>query len=110
MTVSRPRSILKRGVMVEPILYLAFPTIEDAEKARSQHICLCRNEDVMLPEEDIFVLTPDEFDALSGFELLFGQSDTSFLVGFSRFEEAKPMYGSLRISGNPLDKNTRTLS
>ncbi|HCR48202.1 MAG TPA: hypothetical protein DIW24_01125 [Bacteroidetes bacterium] len=106
MTVSRHRSILKRGVMIEPVLYLAFPTVDDAKKATLQHLCLCRNEDVMLPEEEVFIMTPEEFNALSGFELLFGQSDTSFLVGFNRFKEAEPMYGSLRISGNPLDKNS----
>ena len=35
--------------MVDPVLYLAFESQEDAIKASKQHICLCRNEDVLLP-------------------------------------------------------------
>lgn len=106
VTVNRPKSILKRGVMVEPVLHLAFPTMEDAEKALTQHICLCRNEDVLFPDDVILEMTPGEFDQINGFELLFGESQISFLVGFDRFLGAKPMYGSMRISGDPLSRNT----
>lgn len=43
------RGVLDRGVMLEPWLFLAFQTEADARHAFTQHICLCRNEDVLLP-------------------------------------------------------------
>jgi hypothetical protein len=98
----RNQSILERGVMVNPILYLAFTTEEDALKSSKQHICLCRNEDVLFPESEILQLDEKEFDQIPGFELRFGESERSFLVGFNRFDEAKPMYGWLEISGKPV--------
>ena len=98
----RNQSILERGVMINPILYLAFVTEEDAQKSAKQHICLCRNEDVLFPDPEIIQLEEKEFDQLTGFELRFGESDKSFLVGFNRFDEAKPMYGWLEIAGKPV--------
>ena len=98
----RNQSILERGVMIDPILYLAFENEEDATKSISQHICLCRNEDVLFPDSEIIQMDDLEFDQLTGFELRFGESEKSFLVGFNRFDEAKPMYGWLEISGKPV--------
>ena len=98
----RNQSILERGVMIDPILYLAFENEEDAMKSAKQHICLCRNEDVLFPDSEIIQLDEKEFDQLTGFELRFGESEKSFLVGFNRFDEAKPMYGWLEISGKPV--------
>lgn len=100
--MTRQRSILLRGVMLDPILYLAFKDKADAAIAIKQHICLCRNEDVMLPCADIYEYTEDEFDKLSGFELRFGESEQSFLVGFNRFDGGKPMYGWIEYNGNKL--------
>ena len=94
--MSRQLSILERGVMLQPILSLAFETRVDAEKAATQHICLCRNEDVLLPFEVREVPLP-EFEALPGIELMFEHVTDSFLVGFNRFEQAAPMYGRLII-------------
>ena len=102
-TFTRSISILERGVLLEPELLLAFNGIEDAEKAVKQHICLCRNEDILLPSPSITNMTEDEFNSITGFELRFGENDNSFLVGFNRFEEAnKPMYGWLETTGNPV--------
>lgn len=98
----RNLSILERGVMINPILYLAFVTNEEAQKSSKQHICLCRNEDVLLPDSEIIQMEETEFDQLTGFELRFGQTENSFLVGFNRFDEAKPMYGWLEIAGKPV--------
>lgn len=95
----RSLSILKRGVMINPILYLAFAKKEEAEVAATQHICLCRNEDVIFPSEQIFCLTEQEFQQIEGFELRFGESEQSFLVGFNRFNENNPMYGQLELGG-----------
>jgi hypothetical protein len=98
----RNQSILERGIMIDPSLYLAFETTEDAQKAVQQHICLCRNEDVLLPHSEISEMEEAEFGNLTGFELRFGESEKSFLVGFNRFDEAKPMYGWLEITGKPV--------
>ncbi len=106
VTVERKRSILLRGVMLEPLLMLAFKEREDAERAATQHICLCRNEDVMLPSADIISVEETEFDApasgFDGFELRFGETQESFIVGYNRFDAAKPMVGWLHIVGNPI--------
>lgn len=111
-TINRPRSILIRGMMIEPILYLALSTKEYAERAAMQHICLCRNEDVLLPseftsQEFIVSMGEEEFDksnnGFNGFELLFEKGKQSFIVGYNRFRQSKPMYGKLHIVGdNPL--------
>jgi hypothetical protein len=99
---TRARSILKRGVMLEPDLYLAFSNAEDAEKAFRQHICLARNEDILLPHENLGQVDKSTFDVLPGFELIFEQGDDSFLVGYNRFSAGEPMYGRLHVSQNPL--------
>ena len=97
----RPQSILNRGVMINPVLHLAFNNKENALKAYKEHICLCRNEDVMLPIE-FMELSESEFDIIDGFELRFGESDQSFMVGYNRFNDNKPMYGWIEISGKPV--------
>ena len=107
ITITRPQSIIKRGVMIYPELYLAFASIGDAQRAAAQHLCLCRNEDIVLPDEEILTMSEDEFVALPGFELRFEVgSDSSaleypdsFMVGFNRFDDAAPMYGRLEIDG-----------
>ena len=99
---TRERSILKRGVMLDPVLYLAFNNQTDAETASKQHICLCRNEDVMLPDSEIIELEEDQFAEFEGFELRFGESDQSFLVGYNRFDNNKPMFGWIEYNGNKL--------
>jgi hypothetical protein len=98
----RPRSILKRGVLIQPTLTLAFETIEDAIKASEQHLCLCRNEDILLPFGNPKQITQEEFDSLWGIELIFDKVEDSFLVGFNRFQDGAEMYGHLCIVGNPV--------
>ena len=99
--VSRSKAILKRGVMVKPVLHLAFKNADDAQSASEQHICFCRNEDVLLPDENVLELTENEFGLIDGFELVFSKSEDSFTVGFNRFNMAEPMYGKIEIHGNP---------
>ena len=103
-TMVRPRSILVRGVMIHPTLFLAFPSREDATKAVEQHICLCRNEDVLLPDPLIQEIYSDEFNEIPGFELLFEKGEDAFLVGYNRFNNAEAMYGRLLIVGDPTEK------
>ncbi len=100
-TMSRPYSILVRGVMLDPELLLAFDNLSDAKTASCQHLCLCRNEDVLLPQEDVIEMEELDFQKEKGFELRFGQSEQSFLVGYNRFCNL-PMYGWLEIDGNPI--------
>ena len=98
----RNRSVINRSVLLNPLLYLAFDNQEDALSAIKQHVCLCRNEDLLIPEPDIKKLSDKEFDQLPGFELKFGKSDQSFLVGYNRFEHNEPMYGWLEYNGQSL--------
>lgn len=94
--------ILMRVVMVEPVLNLAFPTKGDAEVAVTQHLCLCRNEDVLLPDEVFSKMDAASFDQIDGFELRFGREEQSFLVGYNRYartEDEREMWGWLEIAG-----------
>lgn len=102
VTYQRPRAIIERGVMLKPILRLAFPTRADAERAHRQHLCLSRNEDVVMPEGEVRRMSADEFDDLTGFELRFGEGEDAFMVGYNRFEDGAPMYGHLTITGDPV--------
>lgn len=93
-------SILTRGILIDPILILGFSSWEDAERAYNQHICLCRNEDILLPDRNIGIKkrTKSDFDEIEGFELYFTGSDKGFMVGYNRFNDFEPMYGSLEIT------------
>ncbi|MCQ2974289.1 MAG: hypothetical protein MJ211_05705 [Bacteroidales bacterium] len=104
-SMERFRSILVRDVMVNPVLVLAFEKEEEALSASKQHICLCRNEDVMLPDPLVVEMTDEEFNDLKGFELRFGESDSSFLVGYNRFNESEPMYGRIEFDGKSILEN-----
>jgi len=99
----RNRSILERGVLLNPELLLAFSNREEALQAGSQHICLCRNEDILLPSPDYELIAEGNFNSLDGFELRFGEHEDAFITGFNRFDETKPMFGRLEITGNPLN-------
>lgn len=101
---NRPKAILLRGVLLEPDLFLVFNTKEDAEKAFTQHICLCRNEDLLLPvsKEEIFINQFDEdSERFSGYELMFEKNEKSLMVGYHRVTN-EPMYGWLKIVGTPI--------
>lgn len=103
---SRPFSILRRGILVNPILFLAFETIEDAEIASRQHICLARNEDILYPFAEIIEIDDVQFNEdeqlFSGFELVFEENEHSFLVGYNRMNNNQPMFGWLRTVGYPV--------
>lgn len=97
-------SIINRCVMIDPVLTLGFKSREDAQRALEQHLCLCRNEDVILPDggRGIKEMSTDDFDKIPGFELEFTDADDGFMVGYNRFEDYEPMYGSLEITGDPI--------
>jgi hypothetical protein len=106
---SRPYAILIRGVLIDPTLYLAFKNKEDAEIASNQHICLCRNEDIVYPDSDIIECSVNDFktneDEFPGFELVFDKTEKSFMVGYNRFNGNQPMYGYLNVVGTPVKCN-----
>jgi hypothetical protein len=103
----RPKAIILRGLLQEPILHLAFASLADAEVAYKQHICLCRNEDLLFPEE-ISEVEKNDFEndevLFNGFELVFEKNEKAFLVGYNRLNNEQ-MYGWLRIVGNPVTKH-----
>ncbi|MDI9874221.1 hypothetical protein [Flectobacillus rivi] len=93
--------ILNRGVMLNPNLYLAFENEEDASKAFTQTICLCRNEDLVFPIE-LLEMNILEFDNIDGFELIFTDIENGFKVGHNRFDNASEMFGELKVFGSPI--------
>ncbi|MGK0365521.1 MAG: hypothetical protein ACI85O_002587 [Saprospiraceae bacterium] len=101
----RKSAILNRSVLLNPVLFLVFEKLEDAEKAATQHLCLCRNEDIMFPKQ-IIKMSKEQFDTdedlFAGYELIFEKEEQSFLVGYNRFDKENPMYGWLKILGNPV--------
>ena len=97
----RSKSILKRGIMIDPILYLAFEDYNTALRASRQHVCLCRNEDILLPDALIEEMDERGVNLIKGFELRFGKSEQSFMVGYNRFDNS-PMYGWLEIDGQSI--------
>lgn len=100
----RPKAILLRGILHEPVLHLAFATKKDAEEAFGQHICLCRNEDILLPEEIQEIHETDfenDTEKFFGYELIFENNEKSFIVGYHRVIN-EPMYGWLKIVGTPV--------
>ena len=100
--------IITRGILLEPNLYLAFSTLDYANRAFTQHICLARNEDVLFPEA-LIETTETEWTspAFPGFELVFGNGETlNFKTGYNRFDNAAPMYGQLASYGDPIRKIT----
>jgi hypothetical protein len=101
----RALSIIKRGILLEPELYLAFLDKDFALRASAQHICLCRNEDVLYPEAEIFEANEAEFDRdFTGFELIETSENNGFLVGYNRQMDCVPMFGELKVFGNPIRK------
>lgn len=101
-TFIRERSVLMRSVLLNPVLYIAFEKEEDAIDASKQHVCVCRNEDILLPESEIRVMKEEQFNQLPGFELRFGESEQSFLVGYNRFNDNQPMFGWIEYNGQSL--------
>ena len=103
--ITRPRSILTRGILINPFVYLAFGNEKDAIKASEQHICLCRNEDILYPDPQVLKILEKDFNKMEGFELHFEKNKNSFMVGYNRFDKSREMYGWLEVTNNPLHNN-----
>ncbi|MCG8699427.1 MAG: hypothetical protein MI922_15330 [Bacteroidales bacterium] len=93
--------IIDRGIMIKPNLYLSFINKDYALQAFKQNICLCRNEDILLPI-DLLEIDSESFELINGFELTFSSSKSGFKVGYNRFKNAQEMYGELKVIGNPM--------
>lgn len=94
--------IIKRGIMIEPNLYLAFMILEDAKRALKQSICLCRNEDLLYPVS-LQEMQKEQFEQIQGFELVWETlNEKCFKVGYNRFQDAEEMFGELKVIGNPI--------
>jgi hypothetical protein len=85
----RETGIITRGVMLNPVLHLAFATMEEAEVAASDHLCLCRNEDLVFPVEVdghlVREFSSEQFDALAGFEVIEDDGPESIPLGANRY-------------------------
>ena len=101
--LSRPRSIIERGLLVQPRLLLAVATEAEAATCAGQHICLSRNEDVLMPKWEGATCSEQEFDALPGTEFVAaGEHEAgAFLAGHNRFAGFAPQYGRLLITQGP---------
>ena len=95
--------IINRGILMHPHLHLAFSCEQDAQVAYSQHLCMCRNEDILLPKV-IEQMTVQQFDELEGFEFMATDKEQGFCVGYNRYTEQN-MYEILKTFGHPLRGN-----
>lgn len=95
------KSIINRGVMINPELYLFFDNKEDAEKAYETHLFLCRNEDIILPFDKIVEVDENEIDEMNGFEVLNTDNEDDVYFGYNRYTQ-KPQYGIMCIDGEKI--------
>lgn len=106
--------VLTRHVLLNPVLWLAFDQEALARRALDQHLCLCRNEDLIFPiqTEPIFIQEADFDDPerFPGFELLFDAAG-GLLAGYNRFTSpSEPMYGRLHVVGEPVRRTVIEMS
>jgi hypothetical protein len=90
--------IITRGILLNPVLYLAFETFNLAKEASEQHVCLCRNEDILFPDaiEPIREFSVEHFEIIPGFELIPTGDTADIPVGFDRYAACDGMmYGKL---------------
>lgn len=99
--IAKNLGIINRGIMINPNLYLAFQDGLDAKRAFTQTICLCRNEDLIFPES-LLEMNLEEFNQISGFELIFSTEKDGLKVGHNRYNNANEMFGELIVFGNPI--------
>jgi len=99
--------ILKRQIMLNPLLYLAFGTQMDALIAVEQHLCLCRNEDLVWPSEPMS-MSEESFNTLPGFEYFpKTESEGGIFHGWDRTISGEAgyhekQYGTISRIGEPM--------
>ena len=87
------RKIIVRGLLVNPELYLAFDNEDDMAIAKRSIISLCRNEDILVPEELMLDVDEKDFDLIDGVEYIPDDNSEEFF-GINRYNKS-PMYGHL---------------
>lgn len=98
--------ILKRRIMLNPVLHLAFGTEADAAIAAEQHLCLCRNEDLVWPSSPT-KMNEEEFNLLPGFEYIPATGEEGIFHGWDRtlVDEDRyhqKQYGNIVRTGDPM--------
>jgi len=99
----RKNGIVSRGLLINPVLYLVFNSEIDIQSAKNEHICLCRNEDIMLPVD---IIKTNEFDFdndpdFSGYETFESNSDGIY-CGYNKYTN-KEQFVNLQMFGIPLN-------
>ena len=94
------RAILKRRLLVNPALYLAFHTEAEAIKAQGRHLALCRHEDLVFPSAKVRMVNTTEWDSISGFEFEETNKEApgSAPVGYNRFAQGEMMFGKIHYT------------
>lgn len=99
--------ILKRRIMLNPVLHLAFENEEDAIVASVQHLCLCRNEDLIWPSPPK-LMPVEQFEKLPGFEYIPKTGDEGGIFhGWDRTDTDEDgfhqkQYGVINRVGEPM--------
>jgi hypothetical protein len=97
-------SIVGRGVLTNPVLYLCFKNESDARKAFGSHILLSRNEDILFPMElsEVTIVEFDNSEEYSGFESFVCDEvdENSICCGKNRYTE-EYQYIVVKIFGTP---------
>lgn len=92
----RAKSVINRGVLINPLCTLLFDNEDDALKAFEQSICLSRNEDILLPDAMFEV---EDFDKeISGYEFIETGNNYDQYVGVNRFTLQKS-FGRIIYNG-----------
>lgn len=102
--VVRSTGVITRGVLLRPSLTMAFASPDDAERAATDHLCLCRNEDLVFPVriEGALVreMEPAAFNEIVGFEMRPEDGPGAVPLGVSRYT-GQMMRGRLEVVGDP---------
>jgi len=95
--------IITRYILINPSLYLLFDNYEYAKECLDQHICLSRNEDILLPNDNIIEINNlEEFDGFNGYEAISCDDidEDSVYMGVNKYTN-KEQYSLLMIYGTP---------
>jgi len=102
---------VERGLLLNPVLYIMISSINDIDIFMSQHICLCRNEDILFPTKIIEIENDDNFNTdeqFYGYESFScdENDDNSILCGLNKYTNDK-QYIQFKMFGTP--DNLKTL-
>ncbi len=94
-------SIINRGYLLYPELYLIFNNAEDANIAMEQHVCLCKNEDILLPIKMLELNSLEDFNEdYPGYESVESDETKGIYCGLNQYT-GKKQYIEFRMIGEP---------